>query len=311
MPTVLAADRASASAPPADARLSVVVITWNERAELARCLDALAAHPAEGVQEVIVVDNGSTDGTDLVLRRHAGRVRVIRNADNRGVTAARNQGLAAARGEHVAMLDSDAYVGPGALERLCGHLDAHPAVGMVGPQLRYEDGTLQMSCRRVPSALAVVANRLPGVRRLHDHPSRRRYLMLDEPHDRTRDVEYLLGAAMVFRRDAARRIGAFDERFGFSTPGGYGFDDADWALRLRGAGWGVVYLPEAVVVHGYRRRLVRRPLSRQSLGLAASYAMLRLKHAGAAGRRETPALRAEGLAGGRRDPLEAALDHSR
>jgi GT2 family glycosyltransferase len=288
-------------------RLSVVVITWNEREELARCLDALAAHPASGGQEVIVVDNASTDGTDAVLARHP-RVRVIRNAENRGVTVARNQGLARARGRYVAMLDSDAYVGPGALERLCAHLDDNPDVGMVGPELRYEDGSLQMSCRRVPSPLAVIANRLPGVARLHGGRARRRYLMLDEPHDRTMDVEYLLGATMVFSREAAARIGRFDERFGFSTPGGYGFDDADWAVRLRRAGRRVVYLPAAKVVHGYRRRLAKQPVSRQSLGLALSYLMLRIKHAGALGR---PAS-SEGLAvvaGAGRPAFQVALQH--
>ncbi len=303
------ADGSGAVSSPRDIppRLSVVVITWNERDELARCLDALAAHPAEGGQEVIVVDNGSTDGTGAVLARHPG-VRVIRNAENRGVTVARNQGLAAARGRHVAMLDSDAYVGPGALERLCAHLDENPDVGMVGPELRYEDGSLQMSCRRVPSPLAVLANRLPGVARLHHGRARRRYLMLDEPHDRTADVEYLLGATMVFSRSAAERIGRFDERFGFSTPGGYGFDDADWAVRMRRAGRRVVYLPDAKVVHGYRRRLAKQPVSRQSLGLAVSYLMLRVKHAGALGRPASSA----GLtmiAGAGRAPFQMALQH--
>ena len=299
----------AASVPMMDdmPRLSVVVITWNEREELARCLALLAAHPAEGGQEVIVVDNASTDGTDAVLAAHPG-VRVIRNAENRGVTVARNQGLAAARGRYVAMLDSDAYVGPGALELLCAHLDENPDVGMVGPELRYEDGSLQMSCRRVPSPLAVVANRLPGVPRLHGGRARRRYLMLDEPHDRTREVEYLLGATMVFARAAADRIGRFDERFGFSTPGGYGFDDADWAVRMRRAGWRVVYLPAAKVVHGYRRRLAQQPVSRQSLGLALSYLMLRVKHLGALGRPASGDGLAA-LAGSGRPAFEVALQH--
>lgn len=300
---ILAPDPVSAAAP----RLSIVVITWNEREELARCLEALAAHPAEGGQEVIVVDNASTDGTDEVLASHP-EVRVLRNSENRGVTVARNQGLAVACGRYVAMLDSDAYVGPGALERLCAHLDDNPDVGMVGPELRYEDGSLQMSCRRVPSPMAVVANRLPSVAWLHEGRARRRYLMLDEPHDRTQDVEYLLGATMVFSREAARRIGGFDERFGFSTPGGYGFDDADWAVRLRRAGWRVVYLPAAKMVHGYRRRLAKQPVSRQSLGLAVSYLMLRVKHAGALARPSS----SEGLAvvtGTGRAPFQVALYH--
>ena len=259
-------------------RLSVVVITWNERNELIRCLEALDAHPASGGQEVIVVDNASSDGTPDIVRERFKQVTLVENDRNLGVTTARNEGLRIAEGRYVAMLDSDAYVQAHALETLCRFLDENRDVGLVGPKLVYEDGEVQMSCRRVPSLLALVANRLPSVGWLREHPERRRYLMLDEAHDRKMDVEYVLGATMVFRRDAATRIGSFDERFGFSMPGGYGFDDADWALRFRAAGWRVVYVPDAVVIHGYRRRLVKRPFSRESLALAASYVLLRLKH---------------------------------
>ncbi|WP_217921334.1 glycosyltransferase family 2 protein [Miltoncostaea oceani] len=265
-------------------RLSVVVISWNERPELERCLDALQRHPAGGGQEVIVVDNGSTDDTHAMLASRAGGVRVVANPDNRGVTVARNQGMRLCRGRIIAMLDSDAYVHPGALDLLCDHLDADPGVGLVGPRLLYEDGTLQESCRRVPSPVALLANRLPAFGRLHAGSARRRYLMIGEDHTRTMDVEYLLGAAMVFRRAVVERIGGFDERFGFSTPGGYGFDDADWALRVRAAGWRVTYVPDAVATHGYRRRLAGQPVSRAGLALGLSYLMLRLKHVGRARR---------------------------
>lgn len=263
-------------------RLSVVAITWNEREEITRCLDAIDAHPAVGGQEVIVVDNGSSDGTLELLAARATPPIVVANRHNRGVTVARNQGLRLARGRYVLMLDSDAYVHPEALDRMCDFLDANEDVGLVGPRLLFEDGTLQMSCRRVPSALALVANRLPGVPWLHDHRSRRRYLMMDDPHDRVMDVGYLLGAAMMFRRAPVAAIGGFDERFGFSTPGGYGFDDADWALRFRAHGLRVVYVPEAVATHGYRRRLVGRPpLTRANIGLLVSFVLLKVKHRGA------------------------------
>jgi GT2 family glycosyltransferase len=89
---------------------------------------------------------------------------------------------------------------------------------------------------------------------------------------------------MVFRREAVAEIGEFDESFGFSTPGGYGFDDADWALRLRRTGSDVAYVPTAVAEHRYRRRLAKRPFARQNVALAASYVRLRLKHRGAAWR---------------------------
>lgn len=250
------------------------MISWNEREDLARCLTALETHPAQGGQQVVVVDNGSGDGTVEMLRAREG-VELIANPRNRGAAAARNQGLRRCRGRYVCILDSDAYVHAGALESLCRLLDDDPAIGLVGPRLVFEDGTLQMSCRRVPSPLAVLANRLTRVGRLRDHPSRRRHLMLDEPHDAPMDVEYMLGATMMFRRAPVTRIGGFDERL---TTMGFGFEDADWALRFRHAGWRVVYSPAATVTHGYRRRLAARPLSHQNLGMVLSYALLRFKH---------------------------------
>jgi GT2 family glycosyltransferase len=260
----------------ADPRLSVVVVSWNEIDELSRCLAALAAHPAGGGQEVIVVDNGSTDGTaEMVARRHPEHL-LIRNPANRGAAVARNIGMARARGRYIAIVDSDAYVHEGALERLCSLLDEDADVGMVGPKLLYEDGGLQESCRRVPSILGVVAQRFP-VGRLADHRARRRYLMLDADHERTMDVVFVLGATMVFRRELLTRVGGFDARARYA-----GFlDDADLALRTWRAGWRVVYLPEAVATHGYRRRSRKRNLSRQTLALVHSYILLRLKHRGA------------------------------
>lgn len=249
--------------------LTAVVLTWNERDQLRRCLGHLAANPPARPLEVIVVDNGSDDGTAAMLRRDFPSVRVIANPVNRGVTKGRNQGLAAASTEFVVMLDSDAYVTPGALEAMCRHLEGSPSTGMVGPRLENPDGSLQHSCRRFPTPSAMVANR---VGRLAHLRSRRRHLMLDERHDVTMDVEYVLGAAMLFRRDLAARVGGFDERIP------YGYDDADWALRIWADGARVTYLPAAVVVHDYRRRGTTTVLSRHNAWIAVSYVLVRWAH---------------------------------
>lgn len=257
-------------------RVSAVVLAWNEREDLARCLDALAASAVPGGLEVIVVDNGSTDGTDALLAAHP-HVRVVRHARNVGVAAGRNSGLEVASGRHVAFLDSDTVPNRDALALLADVLDGDPGLGLVGPRLEYEDGSLQLSCRRVPTAAAVVANRIARLLPGPDPPPLRRYLMTDTPHDRPMDVEYLLGAAMLVRGSALAEVGGFDEG---ATPGGFGFDDLDLALALWGRGWRVAYRPEAVVVHRYRRRLAKTPLSRGTVGLARSLAHVRRTHHG-------------------------------
>lgn len=257
-------------------RVSAVVLAWNERQDLARCLDALAASVVPGGLEVVVVDNGSRDGTDALLAEHPG-VRVVRHEANVGVAAGRNSGLAAAAGRHVAFLDSDTVPRPDALAVLADALDADPGLGLVGPRLEYEDGSLQLSCRRVPTATAVVANRLAPVLPGPEPPALRRYLMTDAPHDRPMDVDYVLGAAMLVRGRALAEAGGFDEG---ATPGGFGFDDLDLALALWGRGWRVAYRPQAVVVHRYRRRLAKTPLSRGTLDLARSLIHVRRAHRG-------------------------------
>lgn len=252
-----------------DVALSVVVLTWNERDQLRRCLDHLAANPPGRALEIIVVNNGSTDATGEMLARDFPHVHAIVNPRNRGVSIGRNQGMSRATGEYVAMLDSDAYVTPGALDTLCRFLDENPGVGLVGPRLEYDDGRLQLSCRRFPTPGAMVANR---VGRLADRPSRRRHLMMDDPHDQTMDVEYVLGATMVFRAELGRSLGGFDEHIP------YGYDDADWAMRIWAGGWRVSYVPEAVVVHDYRRRGTRHVLSRHNVWISLSYCRARWTH---------------------------------
>jgi GT2 family glycosyltransferase len=257
-------------------RLSVVVLAWNERDDLAGCLDALAAADVPGGLEVVVVDNGSTDGTPALLDATPW-VRVVRNERNVGVAPGRNAGLAVAGGRDVGFLDSDTVVGPQTLRRLLDALDEDPGLGMVGPRLEYPDGTLQLSCRRVPGAAAVVANRAASVLGGRLARPARRYLMADAPHDRRMDVDYLLGAAMLLRGRAIREVGGFDPG---STPGGFGFDDLDVALSLWARGWRVAYVPDAVARHGYRRRLAERPMSAGTAHLARSLARVRRAHAG-------------------------------
>lgn len=257
-------------------RLSVVVlVTAGERDDLERCLASLQAYPAPGGQEVVVVDNASRDGSLEMVARRCPDATIVAHERNLGVSLGRNAGLQVARGRYIAMLDSDVTVHPHALGRLCDFLDESPEVGLVGPRIEYPDGTLQLSARRVPSPAALVANRASASPRMQRLSARRRHLMIGERLDTTIDVEYLLGAAMVFRAELSSAVGGFDPRL---TLGGYGFDDADWALRARATGWRVVYLPSAVVTHIYRRRLAQRTLSPRNAGMVLSYALLRAKH---------------------------------
>ena len=233
--------------------VSIIVVAHSAREDLERCFASIDDHGAVPL-ETILVDNASDDGTLEWVRDAHGEVHVIALGENRGV-AAREEGLKAARGSLALFLDSDAELTEGALPAMVEAMREHPGWGLVGPKLVYPDGSLQLSCRRLPPLFLPVIRRPPLDRLLDGSKAVRRHLMEDVDHDRTRAVQYVLGACQLFRLDLARKAGPFDVRIF------YGPDDIDWCIRIRDAGGEVVYFPGATVIHRYRRMTHRNPVS--------------------------------------------------
>jgi N-acetylglucosaminyl-diphospho-decaprenol L-rhamnosyltransferase len=244
-----------ASASEASPQVSVIIIAHSVRDELARCLSAIADN-AGVATETILVDNASTDGTVAWARRAHPDVEVVELERNRGL-AAREHGLRRASAPYTMFLDTDAILTPEALPRMVAAMESHPEWGLIGPKLVYEDGTLQLSCRRFPPILLPLMRRPPLSRLLEDSRPVRRHLMADADHDQVRPVLYVLGACQLFRSDLARVAGPFGRHFFWP-------DDADWCIRIRDAGGEIVYFPEATVVHAYRRLSNRQPFSRMA-----------------------------------------------
>ena len=225
-------------------RLSVVILNYNAAEHVRRCLTSLPAACAGVDYETIVVDNASPwPGIDAVTAAFPG-VRLIRRERNDGFSAGINTGLREARGEAMLILNPDTTVAAGAAAAMLGYLREHPNVGVLGPRMLNEDGTLQLSCRRFPTFSVVLFNRqslltrlLPGNRFSTD------YLMTDWNHDTVRDVDWLSGAAMLLNRAALTRVGLFDERYFFEI------EDVDLCRRMHAAGYRVVYFPHAEVTH--------------------------------------------------------------
>ncbi|MFN2608061.1 MAG: glycosyltransferase family 2 protein [Acidimicrobiales bacterium] len=250
--------------------VTVVVIAHDVVDLLRQCLQSVRNAAGGIAVETIVVDNGSTDGTAQMVTASFPEVRLIRRPGNEGVPG-RNHGLRAARGRHRMFLDSDAELTEGALPALVAALDASPDVGLVGPRLVYPDGGLQLSTRRFPPLLLPLYRFPPFAARFESGTTMRRHLMADDPHDRRRPVEYVLGACQLFRADAQAAAGEIDRRIWF------GHDDADWCFRIRQAGYQVVYVPEAEVVHHYQRRAAAHPLSLFTLRFLLAHVYFQLK----------------------------------
>ncbi len=237
------------SADHSNVRLSVVIPTHDTRSLALACLDKIFAAGSPS-PEVVLLDDGSTDGTAEAVRERFPAVRVLCNERALGFTEAANRGLGAATGRLVVLLNSDTEVDAGAWQAVEAAFAANPSLGIVGAALRYPDGTPQWSGGGEPShrwlfglasGLPALLGRLPGVRALR--PVRG---ASGEP------VEWVTGAAMALRREVLERVGPLDPSFRL-----YG-QDLDLCTRARAAGWWVAVAPSFRVLHHHGATIGRQ-----------------------------------------------------
>ncbi|MEX2425856.1 MAG: glycosyltransferase [Thermomicrobiaceae bacterium] len=225
--------------------LSVVIVSYNTSDLLNNCLSSieawLEAHAHTG--EIIVVDNASTDGTPGMISRRFPEVVLIENKKNVGFAAANNQGMRSARGRYIVLLNPDTTVIGDAFGQLARYLDANPEVGLVGPKLIYPDGQVQSSRRRFPTRLTGYLESTLLQEYWPDNRVARRYYLADKPDDRTQQVDWLVGACLMARREAIESVGLLDERYFMYS------EEVEWSYRLSRQGWKIIYLQAATVVH--------------------------------------------------------------
>ncbi len=220
-------------------RVSVVIITWNGRGHLEKCVSSLAEFISRPDVEAIVVDNGSCDGTAGWLKASFPDIRLIELDENKGVAFARNRGLEVATGDYLLILDNDTVVTAEALDGMMAYMESQPEVGICGCRLVDNKGTVQESCKKYPGLIQKILNVLNG--------SRYRYAYGTNMMQHAFEPEYLIGACQLIRRKAYEEVGALDEHI-FIGP-----EDADFCLRIRKKGWHVMYLPQFTITHCCQR----------------------------------------------------------
>ena len=219
-----------------DERVAAIVVTYDARPWIEQCLDSL-----RGV-ETVVVDNGSHDGTVAFVRERYPDVHVV-EAENRGLGAGWNIGLRETSGDYALLLNADAWLLDGALERLVAFADSRPRAAVIGPRLLDPDGTLQRSVRGFPTVWRLATEYLflrklaPGSSALNA------FYGGGFDHDEVRDVEVVMGACMLLRRAAVDDVGECDEDYFLFS------EETDWCYRFREAGWEVVFFPGAGCMH--------------------------------------------------------------
>lgn len=217
--------------------ISIIIVNWNAGPQLQHCIASLTS---TSIQQIIVVDNASTDGSENAIAQFPG-VTLIRSHENLGFGKACNLGAQQASAEYLLFLNPDAAVYPETLEKALSFMQdpTHAQVGICGVQLLDESGHVARTCARFPSAAGFVSHAV-GLDRLFP---RLGYLMAEWPHDCTRGVDHVIGAFFLMRRNVFESLGGFDERFFVYL------EDLDLSCRARQAGWHTVYLADVQAFH--------------------------------------------------------------
>jgi N-acetylglucosaminyl-diphospho-decaprenol L-rhamnosyltransferase len=217
-----------------------VIVNYESGAALTRCAQGLLA---EGVTDLVVVDNGSSDGSVEVLHGAHPAVEVVAPGRNLGYGAAANRGVAATRKPTVLVCNPDVAFRPGALAALAAAIEADPRRALVGPLIRTAEGDRYPSARRFPSMVDAAGHATIGLFTPHNRFTRA-YQQADlEPDGATAEVDWVSGACFLVRREAFEEVGGFDEAYFMYA------EDVDLCWRLGRAGWKVAYAPAAEVTH--------------------------------------------------------------
>jgi GT2 family glycosyltransferase len=223
--------------------VSMVIVSWNARDYLLRCLASLERYGDGLIAEVIVVDNASADDSVACVRAAFPAVTIVEPGENLGFARGNNLGLRLARGKYLCLLNSDAELLPGCLSTLVAHLEANPRVGLIGPRVEGADGTAQDRPRGFPTlwnmfCFAAGLDALcPRSRWLGG------YLRRAWPIDRIMPAEVLSGCFWLARRTAVDEVGGLDESYFM-----YG-EDIDWCRSFHERDWEVVFHPQARAIH--------------------------------------------------------------
>lgn len=221
---------------------AAVLVNYESGPLLTACVRSLLADTSAGDIELVVVDNGSADGSVDELRAALPDVRVIRSPGNVGYARAANLGIAATRAPVVAVMNTDLTIEPGTAKAMLARFDDDPVLGACGPRVRNVDGTDYPSARRSPSVPLAVAHGLFGLW-WPSNPFTVRYRELDADPAQPRLVDWVSGAAIWLRRSALDAAGAWDEGYFMYV------EDLELCRRLRLAGFEIAYEPAGAVTH--------------------------------------------------------------
>src|SRR5437868_2820665 len=223
--------------------VSIVTVTYNCRAFMARYLAAIPAAIGQRIYEVIVADNAPTDGVVEMLRSEHPGVRIVEMGSNTGFARANNRAIASARGRFILLLNPDTRPSATSIDELATFLERTPGAGVAAPRLLNEDLTDQGTARSFPTAAAAIFGRRSMLSKLYPGNKWSRQYLAGRSNDGQEPfaVDWVSGAALMVRREVIERVGGLDEGFFMH------WEDADWCRRMKDAGYGIYCVPAAKI----------------------------------------------------------------
>jgi N-acetylglucosaminyl-diphospho-decaprenol L-rhamnosyltransferase len=231
--------------------LSIVIVSFNASADLARCLESLHAAPPSTPHDIVVVDNASTDGGPALVRQRWPAVRVVEQGSNTGFAAGTNAGIRATSGELLLLLNSDTIVPPGAIDALIARRAAHPEAAAAGPRLVDDAGRAEISFGPMISPLGELRQKIVG--RLYDAGVGPIVRSVERRTRQEAFVDWVSGACLLVSRADAESVGLLDERYFLYT------EDVDFCAALRARGRRILFAPSAQIVHARGRSRAATP----------------------------------------------------
>lgn len=232
---------------------SIVLVSYNVRDLLKRCLNSIFDFQKEFNFEVVVIDNHSTDESPKMLKEDFPHVNLIENHRNKGFSAACNQGINRSRGRYVFLLNPDTEFTSGGISGMIRFMDSHPDIGICGPKMVDPEGNLQFSARSFPSYQTAISSSQSILNHLFpNNPLSRKYLLKDLNRNQSKEVDWVSGSAFLTRREVVEKNGFLDERFFMYV------EDVDFCYRAKQAGFSVHYFPHSVIIHHVGKSTRRR-----------------------------------------------------
>lgn len=227
--------------------LSIIILNYNTKDQVKQCVRNIRQNPPSVQYEIIIVDNGSTDGSLEFIKYELSDVKIVVSDKNLGYGRGNNLGIKSAQAEYILILNPDIVVKPRSIDILYKFIKSHQQVGIIGPKLFNPDGTVQYSCFRWPHFLTPLARRTPLSQTNWGKSELIRYFMLDYNHNASRAVNWLLGAALMIKRKALDKVSGFDKRYFLYC------EDIDLCRQIQEKGWEIWYNPEAEMIHYHKR----------------------------------------------------------